>query len=258
MSFHFLAGSPAPVVRGLLVHGLRDEPDPGAFGIVEQHVEIETAVAFKKVSKVERFSGRGIKVDTAGFVSVDEIRPCFEVPLNLRSAEVSTVPQNKVAFAKPEIRGCGDVVPGVGIDGKVQQSGAVQIEDRLDPRVADARGLVRDSGESREEPGGQFDDGAVLNQNPAVAPESRRGRRFRGVETVDLAADNVFEESFNELEEALIESRTDRLPGQTGPGGVGDRGSQIVVARGAGRAFGQDRADKIGRRDLPGPAFDES
>ena len=65
------------------------------------------------------------------------------------------------------------------------------------------------------------------------------------------------EESFDELVEALIESRTDRLPGQTGPGGVADRGSQIVVARRAGSAFGQDRTDKIGRRDLPGPSFDE-
>jgi hypothetical protein len=81
---------------------------------------------------------------------------------------------------------------------------------------------------------------------------------LRGVAVVDLAADHVAKESIHELVEALIESRTDRLPGQTGPGGVGDRGCQIVVARGAGRAFGQDRADKIGRRDLPGPAFDET
>ena len=43
-----------------------------------------------------------------------------------------------------------------------------------------------------------------------------------------LSADHVSEESIHELVEALIESRTDRLPGQTGPGGVGDRGSQIV------------------------------
>jgi hypothetical protein len=68
----------------------------------------------------------------------------------------------------------------------------------------------------------------------------------------------VSEESFDELVKTLIVSGADCLSGQIGPGGVADRGSQIVVARGAGRAFGQDRADKIGRRDLPGPAFDES
>ena len=118
--------------------------------------------------------------------------------------------------------------------------------------------MVRDPGEFRKEPDRQFDDGAVLNQNAAVAPESRCGRRFRGVGIVDLSADHVSEECFDELVKALIVSGTDCLSGQTGPGSVADRGGQIIVAGGSGSAFGEDRTDKIGGRDLPGPAFDET
>ncbi len=138
MSMHFLPRTHASEAGGLLVDGLRDETDAGAFRIVEQDIEIKTAMTFKKGREIERLSGRWIKTDGSCLVAVDEIRPSVAVPLNLRTGDIAPVPQNKVAFAKLEIRGRCEVVPRIGIYGEIEQSGTDEIKDRLDPRVADA------------------------------------------------------------------------------------------------------------------------
>jgi hypothetical protein len=71
-----------------------------------------------------------------------------------------------------QIRCGGEVVLGVGVDGKMDETAGYEVVDGLDAGIADLGGGIGDAGKLFEEMSREFDDGAVLDENAFIVGEA--------------------------------------------------------------------------------------
>jgi len=140
--------------------------------VVEQNGDVEVAVFSEQGGEIDGVFGVGVEVEDSGFVAVDAVGPGIEVALDFRQGEVTAVAQGEVVVLEWQIGCGGEVVLGVGVDGKKDETARNELVDDLDAGVADLGGGVGDAGKLFEEMGGEFDDGAVLDENAFIVGEA--------------------------------------------------------------------------------------
>lgn len=168
----FVACFHAAEVGGFLADGRADEAHGGVRFVVEQNGDVEVAVFSEQGGEIDGVFGVGVEVEDSGFVAVDAIGSGMEMALDFRQGQVTAVAQGEVVALELQIGCGGEVVLGVGVDGKMDETAGEEFVDDLDAGVAGFGGGVGDAGKLFEEMGGEFDDGAVLDKNAFVAGEA--------------------------------------------------------------------------------------
>ena len=168
----FVACFHAAEVGDLLADGRADEPHGCVRFVVEQNGDVEVAVFSEQGGEIDGFFSLGVEVEDSGFVAVDAVGLGIEMALDFRQGQVTTVAQGEVVALELQIRCGGEVVLGVGVDGKMDETAGDEVVDGLDAGIADLGGGVGDAGKLFEEMSREFDDGAVLDENAIIVGEA--------------------------------------------------------------------------------------
>lgn len=241
----------AAEVGDFLTDGRADEAHGCVRGVVEQDGEVEMAVFSEQGEEVDGFFGLGVEIEGCGFVAVNAVGSGIEVALDFIEDEVTAVAQDEVVGLELQIGCGGEVVSGIGVDGKVDEAAGEEVVDGLDAGVADFGAGVGDAGKLFEEMGGEFDDGAVLDENAFVAGEAGEivcvlEKLAMGLE--EFFGDEIFENGADENGEGWIHALVDGLARGAVARVLGfNIGGEVVVTRRTFEAFdakgGQEVAD---------------
>lgn len=223
-------------------------------GVVEQDGEVELAVFPEQGEEVDGFFGLGVEIEGCGFVAVNAVGSGIEVALDFIEDEVTAVAQGEVVGLELQIGCGGEVVSGVGVDGKVDEAAGEEVVDGLDAGVADAGKLF-------EEMGGKFDDGAVLDENAFVAGEAGEivcvlEKLAMGLE--EFFGDEIFENGADEGDEGWIHALVVGLARGAVARVLGfNIGGEVVVTWRAFEAFDAKGGQEVADIDLARRAFVE-
>jgi hypothetical protein len=154
--------------------------------------------------------------------------------------EVAAIAQHQVALLEGQVRGGGQVVFAVRVDGCGDPVVVAQVVNGLDSGVADGGMGAGHAGKIRKEMAGQLEDGAVLDQHPVIVAKQRGWLGGGSVLPGELLPDHLFQQPLQEVFKRLVQAAADGLPGGSGAGKGLPLGGQVVAT---GRSLKAVRAD---------------